>query len=344
MASLKNLNPNLRNLQIKRSLKSADYYINGIQSGDRMVLSEAITITESDIPNYQKTAHIILEACLSKSISAQRIAITGSPGVGKSTFIEAIGLHAINQNRKVAVLAIDPSSQISNGSILGDKTRMQQLSSHPKAFIRPSSAGNTLGGVARATRAAIVLCEAAGYDTILIETVGVGQSEVAVHAMVDCFLLLLLPGGGDELQGIKRGIVEMADIVCINKAEDNQLELAKASQKAFRNALHLFPQKTSSWTPNVLLCAGLSGVGIPEVWENIQQFFKVIYENDFLQINRQQQAKYWLSEHLEDSLKKWFFQHPSIKAAYPDLEQQVINGAISSFHAAEQLLSKVLDS
>lgn len=342
MSKSNSLNPNLNKLQKKASFKAVEYYVQGIREGNRIVLSQAITIIESQHTAHQALAQEIIEACLPHSKTAKRIAITGAPGVGKSTFIETIGLHAIQAGSKLAVLAIDPSSQISGGSILGDKTRMQSLSSHAKAFVRPSSAGETLGGVAKATRASIILCEAAGYDTILIETVGVGQSEIAVHAMVDCFVLLLMPGGGDELQGIKRGIVEMADIVCINKADSHQKVQAETAQKDFRNALHLFPPKLNNWTPQVLLCAGLTGLGIPAVWATINQFFEVVYQNGWLEKNRKDQARHWLKEHLEYRLKAWFYQHPEVQRAFGTLEQQVIAGKISSFHAAEQLLKKAL--
>ncbi len=245
-----------------RKLKTVDYYVDGIVKGDRVVLSQAITLIESETSAHRELAHQIVACCLPFSGNSIRIGITGAPGVGKSTFIESFGLFLIESGFHPGILAIDPSSQVSKGSILGDKTRMQYLSTNAAAFIRPSAAGSSLGGVARKTRETVLLCEAAGFDIILIETVGVGQSETTVHDMTDFFLLLLQPGGGDELQGIKRGIVEMADLLAVTKAEGEQETLAEKSKQAYQNALHLFPLKQNGWTPQVVTCSGITGKGV----------------------------------------------------------------------------------
>lgn len=331
------LHPNIRKFRRSQATRSFDYYFDGIQSGNRTILGQAITLIESELPRHQLLAQQLVAACLAHNGFAQRIGISGAPGVGKSTFIETIGSHAIQQGRKIAVLAVDPSSQKSGGSILGDKTRMQALSKHPSAFVRPSPAGKSLGGVARKTRETITICEAAGFDTILIETVGVGQSEIAVHSMVDCFLLLLLPGAGDELQGIKRGIVEMADLVAINKAEDNRLELAKATKRAYRNAIHLFPAKTSGWTPIIQTCSALKNNHIDTVWQHLQTYFRHVTDNTYLLQNRQTQIAYWFEEALNDRLQQWFRQQEAIRSTLPQLRQQALMGKKSPFQAVDEL-------
>jgi len=334
------LNPRLasRNPAGRHRLTS-DEYVQGILEGDRVLLSRAITLAESTRSDHQKLAQQIIERCLPEAGNSVRIGITGTPGVGKSTFIEALGLHLVEQERRIAVLTIDPSSQVSGGSILGDKTRMGELSNQEQVFIRPSAAGETLGGVARKTRETVLLCEAAGFDTIFIETVGVGQSEIAVHSMVDCFLLLLLPGAGDELQGIKRGIVEMADIVAVNKADGERLPLAKQARQEYRNALHLFPVKESGWTPKVHLCSAVRRSGISELWESIQDFVDFTQENGFFAKNRNHQARYWLHETIRQNLKQWFYQDETVKNALPDIEKRVLAGQVSSFQGAEDLLA-----
>jgi len=273
-----------------------------------------------------------------------RIGITGSPGVGKSTFIESIGNHLLSKDQKLAVLAVDPSSQISRGSILGDKTRMQLLAADDRAFIRPSPAGTALGGVARKTRETIILCEAAGYDTILVETVGVGQSEIAVHSMVDCFLLLLLPGAGDDLQGIKRGIVEMADILIVNKADEDRLQLARDSQSAYKTALHLFPPKENNWIPKVMACSALQHKGIDEIWETIQQFKKHNLKNGFFDHRRIQQAKYWLQESINRQLTSLFYNNEAVKSKLDQTESEVTAGKSSPFRASETLIRQFVQS
>lgn len=337
------LNPNLHRLNKSSQLHSAEHYVEKILAGDRVALGQAITLIESTASAHQLLAQQIVEQCLPHSGKSKRISITGSPGVGKSTFIEAIGQHLIReQEKKVAVLAIDPSSQIHKGSILGDKTRMEKLSRLEEAFIRPSPAGETLGGVARKTRESIILCEAANYEVILIETVGVGQSEIAVHSMVDCFLLLLLPGAGDELQGIKRGIVEMADFVLINKAEKERMALAKNTKKSYRNALHLFPQKDNGWTSTIHAISALNQVGLKELWKDIEDYFQHIEQNQYLEKHRNEQATYWLHESIESGLKNWFYNDRLIREKMQLLEHQVANKNISPFKAAADLLREKL--
>ena len=332
-----NLNPGLsqRPAPVERS---PGEFVEGVIRGDRVLLSRAITLVESRSARHRTLAQAIIEGCLPHSGRSIRLGITGSPGVGKSTFIERLGLYLVEQGRRPAVLAIDPSSPVSRGSILGDKTRMEQLAQRPQAYIRPSPAGESLGGVARKTRETIILCEAAGFDTILVETVGVGQSETAVHSMVDCFLLLLLPGGGDELQGIKRGIVEMADLVAINKADGERLALARRTRQEYRNALHLFPTKESGWTPKVVTCSAIDGTGIARLWELVRAFETHARHHKYFEPHRREQARYWLRQSIEDQLRQGFYQHPAVARRLPAIEQAVTEGRMSSFRAAEELM------
>lgn len=323
----------------KKKLKNASVYIEGILKGDRVLLSQAITLIESTKESHQALAREIVSACLPYAGKSIRVGITGTPGVGKSTFIETLGEYLCEQDQSIAVLAVDPSSHLSGGSILGDKTRMERLAVHPKAFIRPSAAGKSLGGVAQKTRETIVLCEAAGFDTILIETVGVGQSEIAVHSMVDFFLLLLLPGAGDELQGIKRGIVEMADLVAVNKADGSNKDKAILARREYKRAVHLFPPKLSAWTATVLSCSALEGEGIEEIWQEVLRFKALTQENKYFQKNRQNQAKYWLSESIQDQLNTLFYQHPEVQEAIQEIEAAVLDGSLSSFEGARRLLA-----
>lgn len=332
--------------------RSAEEYVQGILAGNRVVLGQAITLVESARPEHQSLAQAVIQQLLDHrqvssgvaqvperdSPPSLRIAITGAPGVGKSTFIEALGMYLVEQGQKVAVLAIDPSSAVSKGSILGDKTRMERLSASEQAFIRPSAAGTSLGGVAQKTRETILLVEAAGYDTVLIETVGVGQSETAVHRMTDIFLLLLLPGAGDELQGIKRGIVEMADILAVNKADGDRIKLANQARAHYLNATHLLPPKASGWTPVVLRCSAQEGTGIAEVWDAISSCSSRMLENNFFEKNRRQQAKYWLEEAIDAGIKAAFFGNPAVRTQLADLEPEVLAGRVSPFAAAEALL------
>jgi LAO/AO transport system kinase len=326
----------------KKPLLPPEAYLQGILSGDRVLLGQAITLVESHKPEHALLARQIVEACLPHSGRSIRLGVTGSPGVGKSTFIESLGSLLIDQGHKVAVLAIDPTSKQSKGSILGDKTRMSQLSARSEAFIRPSPAGESLGGVAHKTRETILLCEAAGYDVVLIETVGVGQSETAVHSMVDCFLLLLLPGAGDELQGIKRGIVEMADILAVNKADGDRTKLAREARQSYRNALHLFPPKENGWTPPVTLCSSLNQEGIGDIWAQVLEFQKTTSENGYFQRNRQQQAQYWLMEFIQEKLQKLFFENPAVQEQWEPTVHKVIKGEWSSLKGGEFLLDLFL--
>ncbi|SDI04302.1 methylmalonyl Co-A mutase-associated GTPase MeaB [Winogradskyella thalassocola] len=335
------LSPNVAKI-IKANRKkiiSVDDLVSGILSGNITALSRAITLIESTNPSHTKKTNEIITKCLPYSNTSIRIGITGVPGVGKSTFIEAFGIHLTSLQKKVAVLAVDPSSSLSQGSILGDKTRMVDLVKNENAFIRPSPSGNSLGGVARKTRETIILCEAAGFDTIIIETVGVGQSETAVHSMVDFFLLLKLAGAGDELQGIKRGIIEMADAIVINKADGDNLKAAKMAKVEFNRALHLYPAKSSEWTPKVTLCSALEREGIPEVWNMIEDYTKTTSENQYFETNRNNQNKFWLLQTIEDRLKSDFYNASKIKLALPQQIKLVEVGKTTPFAAAEYLLS-----
>lgn len=328
----------------KKRLLSVERLTEGILSGDRILLSKAITYIESEHPQHQEIAAKVIENCLPHANRSIRIGITGSPGVGKSTFIETIGNYLLSKEKKLAVLAVDPSSQISRGSILGDKTRMQVLAADDRAFIRPSPAGTALGGVAQKTRETIILCEAAGYNHLLIETVGVGQSEIAVHSMVDCFLLLLLPGAGDDLQGIKRGIVEMADIMVVNKADEDRQRLAQDSKNAYRTALHLFPPKENNWIPKVMTCSALQNIGITEIWDTIEQYKKHTLENGHFQAKRIQQSSYWLKESIQEHLQRVFYENARVKSQLEQVSSAVIAGEVSPFRAAQELVKGFIQS
>ena len=276
--------------------------------------------------------------CLPHSGKSIRIGITGTPGVGKSTFVEALGNYLTANGNSIAVLAIDPSSKVSQGSILGDKTRMQKLGADPNAFIRPSPAGESLGGVARQTRETILLCEAAGYEYIFVETVGVGQSETAVHSMTDFFLLLLLPGAGDELQGIKRGIVEMADLIAVNKADGDRLALAKKSKQEYRNALHLFPPHESGWVPSVHLCSALENEGIEAIWKQVLQYADHTGKNGFFDHKRRQQTAIWLEETIQNAWREHLLQSDEMKSAWHETEEKVLSGIWSPLKGATYLM------
>jgi len=321
----------------KKNLSPKDYFT-GIREGNRIVLSQAITVIESSLSEHQILAREIIEKCLPFSGKSIRIGITGVPGVGKSSFIESMGRRVTGRGNKLAVLAIDPSSSRSKGSILGDKTRMEELSADPDAFIRPSPSAGSLGGVARKTRESIILCESAGFDVIFIETVGVGQSEVAVHSMVDFFLLLMLAGAGDELQGIKRGIMEMADAIAITKADGTNKKLAEQAKREYQNALHLFPPAGSDWTPKVLTCSALTHEGIPEILDTIHEYCDLTRENGYFQTKRQEQAKYWMYETIDERLKHDFYNHKKIRDILSSYEENVLKRNISPFSAANDLL------
>lgn len=326
---------------MRRPLRTVEEYVAGIRSGDRVLLGQAITLVESARPEHQVLAQAVIAQLLARPDAARstlRIGITGAPGVGKSTLIEALGMHCIGQGHRVAVLAIDPSSTLSRGSILGDKTRMERLSASEAAFIRPSPAGDSLGGVTRKTRETILLVEAAGYDTVLVETVGVGQSEVAVHSMTDLFLLLLLPGAGDELQGIKRGIVEMADILAVNKSDGDRVQLANQARAHYLNATHLLPPRPSGWAPRVLACSAQENTGIAALWDAIQAYQVHTQDNGFFQNNRSAQAQYWLREALEAGLRAAFYGHENVRVQLAALEPEVLAGRMSPFAAASKIL------
>ena len=336
--SAPSINPKLK-ASPKRKRLSVETYVNGVRAGDRVVLGQAITLIESTRPEHQAIAQQIIEQCLPHTGRSIRVGITGVPGVGKSTFIEALGTHLTARGHRLAVLTIDPSSARTKGSILGDKTRMPLLAADPNAFIRPSPTAGSLGGVARTTRETIYLCEAAGFDIVFVETVGVGQSEVAVHAMVDFFLLLMLAGAGDELQGIKRGIVEMADALVVTKADGANVEKANEARREYRNALTLFPPKESAWWPKVLTCSAFSGEGIDGVWKTVEAHRAHTQANGFFETNRQQQARHWMLQTITHHLRAHFFAHPRVKEAMALIEKEVIDGKISSFAAAQKLIA-----
>ena len=327
-----------RFLNKSRNLLPVNEYVNGILNGDITLLSKAVTLVESANTKHHQLAQDIITRCLPHSGNSVRVGITGVPGVGKSTFIEALGSYITKQGGKLAVLAIDPSSERTKGSILGDKTRMEELSGDKNAYIRPSPSAGSLGGVARKTRETIILCEAAGFNHIFIETVGVGQSETAVHSMTDFFLLLMLAGAGDELQGIKRGIMEMADIIAINKADGNNMEKAQLAKIQYNNAIHLFPKKDSGWEPNVLTCSASQKTGIAEIWDQIELYKSLTLQNGYFSGKRNQQSIYWMHETIQEKLKRNFYDNPEIKHRIAELEKQVIDDKLSSFMAAGQLL------
>lgn len=326
------------NSNISGQLFLPEELIAGVRKNNIAVLSRAITLVESTRPEHQAIANQIIDSCLKHKKETLRIGITGVPGVGKSTFIEGFGKMLTQKGKKVAVLTVDPTSSKTKGSILGDKTRMQELVLDPNAYIRPSPTGDSLGGVTRKTRESIILLEAAGYDIIIVETVGVGQSETAVHSMVDFFLLLKLSGAGDELQGIKRGIMEMADAVAINKADGKNLQAAKLAEVEFRRALQLFPPKENGWTAKVMCCSALEHKGLEQIWDVIDDFTQTNKENGYFERNRQEQNKSWLAQHIEQSLKNDFNLNPKIRAIFPEIEQEVTQGILSPFNAAQRLL------
>lgn len=335
-----NINKNFK--RKKQKPLEVQELVEGILQRNRIVLSQAITLIESTLPTHQALSQQVIEQCLPHSGKSIRIGLTGTPGVGKSTFIDNFGKPILNEGHRLAILAIDPSSQQTKGSILGDKTRMQHLSNHPDVFIRPSPAGDSLGGVARKTRESIILCEAAGFDVVIVETVGVGQSETAVHSMVDFFLLLLLPNSGDELQGIKRGVMEMADLIAINKADGDALPAAKLAKKQCANGLHLFPPKPSGWIATAEICSALHQTGLDTLWNHIKSFQNQTQINGYFHHHRQQQAKYWLEESIGQQLKMLFYQHPAVREKFVEIEQQVIRGEISPFKAAAFLMGLFL--
>ena len=321
----------------KRAL-STDEYVEGILAGNITTLSQAITLVESSNPDHYAQAQEIIERCLPHAGRSVRIGITGVPGAGKSTFIEAIGNMVTSLRHKLAVLAIDPSSERSGGSILGDKTRMESICNNPAVFVRPSPSAGSLGGVARKTRETIVLCEAAGFDVIFIETVGVGQSETAVHSMVDLFMLLQISGAGDELQGIKRGIMEMADLMVITKADGENVHKAELARTQFQGALRLFPVPESGWRPKVYTSSAVTKAGLEEVWKGVEEYLDHIQRNGYFQHNRNRQNKYWMYETINEALRSSFYRDPAVEGKIAEYEQRVLDDKISSFIAAKELL------
>ncbi len=334
------INPYLNNFKkFKRKAYTVSEYVEGILKGNISILGQAVTLIESSKQEHQSIAQEVIEKCLPYTGNSVRIGITGVPGAGKSTSIDSFGMHILKNNEnKLAVLAIDPSSEVTKGSILGDKTRMERLSIEKNAFIRPSPSAGSLGGVARKTRETIILCEAAGFNRIIVETVGVGQSETAVHSMVDFFLLIQLAGTGDELQGIKRGIMEMADGIAINKADGNNIEKARLAQSHFKNALHLFPLPESGWSPKVLTYSGYYEIGIDEIWKMIDEYIDFVKQNGFFEYRRNDQAKFWMYESINERLKSNFYNNPIIQKELKIYEQQILDSQISSFAAANKVL------
>lgn len=337
-ASAVTSNPSVRRRQL-----SVEDYVTGILSGDRMLLARAITLIESNALKHAELAQAVLKEILPYTGKAQRIGITGVPGAGKSTFIEALGCWLCDQGHRVAVLAVDPSSSITKGSILGDKTRMEQLSKRPEAFIRPSPAGGTLGGVARKSRETMLLCEAAGYDVLLIETVGVGQSEVTVRSMVDFFLLLVLTGAGDELQGMKKGVMELADAILVNKADGDNQQRARNAQADYNQILHYLQPATAGWKTQAYTCSALTGAGIKDIWQTVQLFLAVTGASGVLTGRRQQQTLAWVYAMVNDHLQTQFFSHPAVASMRSGIEAEVLAGRLPPSTAVQQLIKKFTD-
>lgn len=334
------INPYLKRGRFKRREMSVTDMVDGIVKGNVTVLSQAVTLIESVNPAHQAKAQEVIEKCLPYSGRSIRIGISGVPGAGKSTSIDQFGVHVLETyGGKLAVLAIDPSSERSKGSILGDKTRMEKLAQRDDSFIRPSPTAGSLGGVARKTRETIILCEAAGYDKIFVETVGVGQSETACHSMVDFFLLIQLAGTGDELQGIKRGIMEIADGIVINKCDGENVDKCKLAATSFRNALHFFPLPDSGWMPRVLCYSGFYGTGIKEIWNMVYEYVRFVKDNGYFGYRRNEQSKYWMYESINERLRGSFYNNPLIQQRLKTAEQSVLNGEKTSFAAANELLN-----
>lgn len=322
----------------RRRLLTLDEYVAGVRGGDRSILARAITLIESNAPAHMALAQEVLRALLPYTGGALRVGITGVPGVGKSTFIEALGMMLCERGHRVAVLAVDPSSSISRGSILGDKTRMERLSRHPNAYIRPSPTGGSLGGVARKSRETLLLCEAAGFDIVLVETVGVGQSEIAVRGMVDFFLLLMLAGAGDELQGIKKGIIELADALLITKADGDNRARALAAQAEYTHALRYLTPATEGWRPRAYICSAQTGEGIAEIWREIERFRDETTASGVFAARRRDQARDWVYTLIEDHLRTRFFGHPVVQEQLPAIEQAVVKGTLPVTTAVQTLI------
>lgn len=327
-------------LRARRKLLTPEEYAEGIIRGDRVVLAQAITLVESTLPAHAELALGVIEKCLPRTGKSIRIGVTGIPGVGKSTFIDAFGSYLAEvEGKRVAVLAVDPTSRLTGGSILADKTRMKRLAARVDAFIRPSPSGTSLGGVARRTREAILLCEAAGFNAIIVETVGVGQSETAVRSMVDFFLLLMIAGAGDELQGIKRGIMEMVDAIAITKADGANREKAELTRKEFESALRLFPPTETGWTPVVLTCSALEGRGIKEVWETVLKHHEVLSKRGAIARIRSEQLASWMHDTIRERLEEGFYTNECVRKNLSRVERDVVSGKISPFAGARKLLN-----
>jgi LAO/AO transport system kinase len=321
-----------------KCLISSNEYVEGVLRGDRSILSRAITLVESNAAKHFDLGQSVIQALLPYTGNSARIGITGVPGAGKSTFIEVLGTLLCGQGKKVAVLAVDPSSSVSKGSILGDKTRMEKLAKEPNAFIRPSPSWGTLGGLTRKSRETLLLCEAAGYDVILVETVGVGQSETTVRSMVDFFLLLVITGAGDELQGMKKGVIELADAILVNKA-DGHNELKAASTRAeYDRILHYLRPATDGWTTHAHTCSSVTGAGISEVWNVVERFLRNVRESGVFEVRRRQQILSWVYGMVEEHLRKSFYDCPAVAANRAGLEDKVLRGELSATNAARQLL------
>ncbi|WP_114750855.1 methylmalonyl Co-A mutase-associated GTPase MeaB [Pleomorphovibrio marinus] len=326
----------------KRPDKEA--YIEGVLAGDRVMLSRAITLVESKLQADRELAEEVMDALMPHTGKSFRLGITGVPGVGKSTFIGRFGKEVVSKGHKLAVLAIDPSSPSSRGSILGDKTRMGALAADPRVYVRPSATGGALGGISANTREGSLICEAAGFDFIIIETVGVGQSEVAVRHMVDAFLLLLLPGAGDELQGLKKGIVEMADILVVNKADGQSVSPAREAQRAYSQAMKLFPPKLHNFPTKVLTCSSLTGDGIERLWNELTDYWQLVYKSGYMEEERRSQRVHWAKTQITDFIELYFYAHPSIKEEMPKLLQKVREGEVATLSAARKLMELFLQN
>jgi len=327
----------------KRKQLSVDDYVDGVLNQNRTILARAITLIESNADAHRETGQEVIQRLLPHSGNSVRLGITGVPGAGKSTFVESLGVRLCEKGKKVAVLAVDPSSSLSGGSILGDKTRMEKLSRDTRAFIRPSPTGGALGGVAEKSRSTIILCEAAGYDTILVETVGVGQNETTVRQMVDCFLLISIAGAGDDLQGIKKGVVELADIFTVNKADGNNKIRAQRARSEMETVLHYLTPYTPDWKIPSLTCSALSGDGVDELWETVERFYEHLNSKGLLKLRRSQQNVNWMHEMMMQDLKHRFLNYGKVASKLKELELQVANGRLPAYSAAKTLLSEFLD-